>query len=334
MPEADKIYTAGGTIPGGISPDTYLALYRKMVEIRQFEDTVYFMFLEGRMPGTVHLYQGQEAVAAGICAHLQKEDMICSTHRADGHAIAKGLSLRSCMAELFGRTTGCCRGKGGAMHLGDISAGMLPAIAIVGGGIPIATGCALAFKQQKRNNVAVSFFGDGAVNEGVFHESVNIGAVWNLPVIYVCENNLYGASTHITKVMKITDIAERVKSYGIPGISVDGNDVIAVYQAAGDAFVRARNGNGPTLLECRTYRRGGHSRGDSNMYRDKQEEKAWLTRDPIILLQNFLKEKGIAADDNFVRIDGEVKQAIKDAVSFAEQSPFPEPDDALRDVWT
>ena len=316
-----------------IPSEVLLGMYRKMVEIRQFEDTVYFLFLEGKLPGTVHLYQGQEAVAAGVCANLRKEDVILSTHRADGHALAKGLSMKSCLAELFGKATGCCAGKGGAMHLGDISVGMVPAIAIVGGGIPIATGCGLAFKFQKKDNVAVSFFGDGAVNEGAFHESMNMAAIWNLPVIYVCENNLYGASTHITKVMKVTDVAERAKSYGVPGIIVDGNDVIAVYQTVGEAAKRARSGGGPTLVECKTYRRGGHSRGDANRYRNKEEEKEWLTKDPIVIVQNKLKKLGVLTDSIIEKINKEVQEEIEKAKEFAENSPFPKPEDCLNDLW-
>ncbi|MCL5674855.1 MAG: thiamine pyrophosphate-dependent dehydrogenase E1 component subunit alpha [Candidatus Omnitrophica bacterium] len=308
-------------------------MYRKMVEIRQFEDTVYFMFLEGKLPGTVHLYQGQEAIAAGICANLKKEDVITSTHRADGHALAKGVSIKSCMAEFFGRITGCCKGKGGSMHLGDISAGMVPAIAIVGGGIPVATGCALAFTFQKKNNVAVSFFGDGATNEGVWHESLNMASIWNLPVIYVCENNLYGASTHITKIMKVKNVIDRICSYGISAEIVDGNDFIEVYTVAKKAVERAKKGEGPTFIECKTYRRTGHSRGDSNAYRDKEEEKLWMTKDPVLIAQNKLKEMKILGDDDFKKIDEEVKKKIEEAIEFTENSPFPEPEDTLRDLW-
>jgi len=316
-----------------ISSKILLGMYRKMVEIRQFEDTVHFMFLEGKLPGTVHLYQGEEAVAAGVCANLTREDVVLSTHRADGHALAKGVSMKACFAEFFGKTTGCCAGKGGAMHLGDMSVGMLPAIAIVAGGVPIAAGCALSFKFRKKNNVAVSFFGEGATNEGVWHESLNMAAVWNLPVIFVCENNLYGASTHATKVMKIKDVAERAAAYGMPGVVVDGNDVIAVYRAAAEAVTRARSGNGPTLLECKTYRRGGHSRGDSNRYRDKEEEKAWLARDPVVIARNKLKETGILTDPEIKRIDEEVKAQIDEAIAFAGASPFPAPEDTLEGLW-
>ena len=251
----------------------FIEMYRKMLEIRHFEDKIYYLFLQGVMPGTIHLYQGQEAVAVGVCSNLRKEDVITSTHRPHGHALAKGVSMKAMMAELFAKSTGCCKGKGGSMHMGDIEVGVIPAIAIVGGGIPVATGAALAFKMKKTDQVVACFFGDGASNEGAFHEAINMGAIWNLPIVYVCENNLYGASTHVSKVMKIGDIAERARAYGIPGKIADGNDVIEVYTTVREAIARARNGDGPTLIECKTYRRGGHSRSDGCHYRDKSEEE-------------------------------------------------------------
>lgn len=316
-----------------IPEDILKQMYRTMVTIRHFEDTVYYMFLEGKLPGTVHLYQGQEAIAAGVCANLRKEDVIFSTHRADGHAIAKGVSLDSCMAELFGKVTGCCKGKGGAMHLGDMDVGMPPAIAIVGGGLPLATGCGLAFKYRKQDNVSVAFFGDGAANEGAFHESVNMAAIWNLPVIFVCENNLYGASTHVSKVMKPKHIADRAAAYGIPGIIVDGNDVFAVYRATDEAVKQARSGGGPVLLECKTYRRGGHSRGDSNQYRDKKEEAEWLKRDPVVIAREELKKSGILKDIDINDIAEKVKAEIEKSIRFAEESPLPVPEDIFKDLW-
>jgi len=316
-----------------IPKDILKAMYRTMVMIRQFEDTVYYMFLEGKLPGTVHLYQGQEAVAAGVCANLRKEDVIFSTHRADGHAVAKGVSLDSCMAELFGKATGCCKGKGGAMHLGDMDAGMPPAIAIVGGGLPLAAGCGLAFKYKKQDNVSVAFFGDGAANEGAFHESLNMAAIWNLPVIFVCENNLYGASTHISKVMKAENVADRASAYGIPGVIADGNDMIDVYVKTGEAVKRAREGKGPTLLECKTYRRGGHSRGDSNLYRDKKEEEIWLARDPLVIARGKMVREGMLTEMEVKDIDEQVKTGIEKAIKFAEESPFPAEEEMFNDLW-
>jgi len=316
-----------------IPPDKLIQMYTTMVRIRQFEDRVYLLFLEGEMPGTIHLYQGQEAVAAGVCANLKREDLITSTHRPHGHAIAKGVSLKSLMAELFAKTTGCCEAKGGSMHMGDMDVGMLPAIAIVAGGIPVATGLALASKMMSLNRVAVSFFGDGASNEGAFHEAVNMGAIWNLPIVYVCENNLYGASTHQSKVMKIKNVAERASSYGIPAKIADGNDILSVYQAAKEAISRAREGKGPTLLECKTYRRGGHSRSDACRYRDKEEEKLWLAKDPIPQAKKKLIQMGALTEKSAKEIEEKVKKEIEDAIDYARKSPSPEAEDTLVNVF-
>lgn len=316
-----------------ISKELQLEMYRKMVEIRNFEDRIYYMFLEGKMPGTIHLYQGQEAVAVGVCANLIREDYITSTHRPHGHAIAKGVSIKSMMAELFAKTAGCCKGKGGSMHVGDMEVGSLPAIAIVAGGIPIATGMAFAIKYKKKDNVVACFFGDGATNEGTFHEAINMGAIWNLPVIYVCENNFYGASTHVSKVMKIKHISERASAYGIPGETVNGNDVLAVYKATAKAIKRAKEGGGPTLLECLTYRRGGHSRRDANLYRNKQEEKEWLSKDPILLFRQKLIQKKILTEEKARGISEEIEKEIDEAINYAKQSSDPKPEDTLKDVY-
>jgi len=317
-----------------ISPDKLIGMYTTMVRIRQFEDRVYLLFLQGEMPGTIHLYQGQEAIAAGVCANLRKEDLITSTHRPHGHAIAKGVPIRSLMAELYARKTGCCEAKGGSMHVGDIDAGMVPAIAIVGGGIPVATGLALACKMMRLDRVAISFFGDGASNTGAFHEAVNMGAIWNLPVVYVCENNLYGASTRLNKVTKIKNIAERASSYGIPGKVVDGNDVFSVYEAAREAILRAKEGKGPTLLECKTYRRGGHSRSDACRYRPKEEEKVWLAKDPIPRAREKLIKMGILTSEKVKELEEKVKEEIEEAIDYARKSPFPRPEDTLTNVFT
>ena len=316
-----------------ISKDKLIWMYECMLRIREFEDKIYFMFLEGLIPGTIHLYQGEEAVAAGVCANLRKEDVITSTHRPHGHAVAKGVNTGTLMAEIFGRATGCCRGKGGSMHVGDIDVGMAPAIAIVGGGMPVATGMALAFKFQKKDNVAVSFFGDGATNEGIFHESLNMAALWNLPVIYVCENNLYAASTPIEKAFKKTEIARRADSYGIPGIVVDGNDVVSVYNVVKEAVERARIGKGPTLIECKTYRHGGHSRGDACTYRPKGEKEEWLKKDPVKRMEEFLLKENITTQSEIQAIKEKVVKEINESAEFAKNSPLPEPEDALKDVW-
>jgi len=310
-----------------------LLLYRQMLTIRLFEDRMYHLFLQGKIPSTLHQYQGQEAVAVGVCAALNKDDFITSTHRPHGHGIAKGVPLKKITAELFGKATGCCRAKGGSMHIGDYSVGMLPAIAIVGSGIPIATGVALAFKLRKTKQVAVSFFGDGAVNQGSFHEALNMGAIYNLPVVYVCENNLYGASTHISKVVKIKDLAERSCAYGIPGVVVDGMDVLEVYKVANEAVTRAREGGGPTLIECKTYRYCGHSRSDPGNYRPKEEVEYWKARDPIIQFQKKLFEMDILTQEEDKSIKINIEREIEEAVNFALESPLPLPETALEDVY-
>lgn len=258
------------------SSEFLYGLYRRMVTIRRFEERVKYLFLEGIMPGTIHQCQGQEASAVGVCSALQADDVITSTHRPHGHAIAKGLSVESMMHELFGKATGCCHGKGGSMHLGDLAQGMVPAIAIVGGGIPVATGIGLAFKMRKESRVAVCFMGDGATNEGTFHEAVNMGAIWSLPVVYVIENNLYGASTPVAQTTRVKHLADRACAYGIPGVTVDGNEVLAVYEATREAVARARSSGGPTLLEAVTYRLTGHSRRDPCLYQPEAEREGAL----------------------------------------------------------
>ena len=255
------------------SKDFVLEVYRKMVTIRKFEERIKFLFLEGIMPGTIHQYQGEEGCAVGVCTALEKGDIITSTHRPHGHALAKGLSIQEILDELFGKTTGCCKGKGGSMHIGNLSKGMVPAIAIVGGGIPIATGIALGFKMKKEPGVVACFMGDGAVNEGAFHEGVNMGALWNLPIVYVVENNFYGASTPVNSVIKTRTVSERAAAYGIPGITIDGNDVLKVYETAFEAITNAREGKGPTLLELLTYRITGHSRRDPALYQPEEEKR-------------------------------------------------------------
>ena len=316
-----------------IAQERLVWMYEKMVIIRHFEDRIYYLFLQGIMPGTIHLYQGEEAVAVGVCANLNKDDVITSNHRPHGHSIAKGVSIKAIMAELFAKTTGCCRGKGGSMHMGDPEVGALTSIAIVGGNIPVAAGAALAFKFQKNNRVAVSFFGDGASNEGTFHEAINMAAIWDLPVIFVCENNLYGASTPLSRVMKITNIADRAGAYGIPGVVVDGNDVLATYKVVNEAVKRARSGKGPTLIECKTYRHGGHSRSDACKYRPKGEKEEWLKKDPILRMKDHLIKIDLLTEEKVKKIEEKIEKEIDEAVTFAQESPDPKPEDTLADVW-
>jgi TPP-dependent pyruvate/acetoin dehydrogenase alpha subunit len=308
-------------------PGAPAGLYRQMLLIRRFEETVYYLFLEGEIPGTLHQSQGQEAVAAGICSVLRPDDWITSTHRPHGHALAKGVTPRAAMAELYGKSTGCCAGKGGSMHLGDPAVGMLPAIAIVGGGNTVVTGLGLAFQLRRTDQVAVCFFGDGASNEGAFHEGLNFAAVRRLPIVFVCENNLYGASTPFHTVSNLVDVADRAAAYGIPGRVVDGMDVLAVREAGATAVSAARAGKGPTLLECKTYRFVGHSRSDARGYRESAEEAAWKERDPIPSLRASLPAE--AAEE----IEREVEATIDDAVEFARASPDADPSEALTDVY-
>lgn len=296
-----------------------LKLYETMHLIREFEDTVKFLFLEGAMPGTIHQCQGQEATAVGVCAALAPDDWITSTFRGHGHAIAKGLTAQELMDELFGAETGCCKGRGGSMHVGNMQKGMVPGIAIVAGGIPLATGMALSFKMEKNRHVVACFFGDGAVAEGAFHEGVNMAAIWDLPVLFVCENNLYGASTHIDKVMKNSKISDRAASYGFRGETVDGNDVLAVYEATQKAVAECREGKGPALLELLTYRRTGHSRRDPCHYQPKDERETWAQRDPI---ERFAERIQLTAAEKEV-IDRHVKMQLDEAVERAKVAPHP-----------
>jgi acetoin:2,6-dichlorophenolindophenol oxidoreductase subunit alpha len=317
-----------------LSNDRKLAMYRRMLLCRAFEERVYYLFLEGRLPGTIHQSQGQEASAVGVCSALQPGDIITSTHRPHAHAIARGVAVRSLMAELFAKTTGCCRGKGGSMHVGDLDAGMLPAIAIVGGGIPLATGYALAFKHLKQPNIVACFFGEGAANIGTFHEAVNMAAIWDLPVVFVCENNRYAASTAVEKVMKIKHVSDRARAYGIPGVTVDGNDVDRTYQAMHRAAERARGGQGPTLLELETYRFAGHSRSDPGHYRAAEEIAAWKSRDPIARYEKQLLMEGLLRPEDVGELRSAIDRELEEAVLLADREPDPKPEDCLDDVFT
>jgi len=310
-----------------------LQLYERLVLIREFEERVKFLFLEGTMPGTIHQCQGQEATAVGVCSALQAGDFITSTFRGHGHALAKGLSVQELLDELFGATTGCCKGKGGSMHMGNMDKGMVPGIAIVAGGIPLAAGMALAFKMQQKPSVVACFFGDGAVAEGAFHEGVNMAAIWNLPVVLVCENNLYGASTNIDKVMKNTKVSDRAASYGFRGETVDGNDVLAVLTAAERAVAECRAGKGPVLLELLTYRRTGHSRRDACHYQPKDEREAWFSRDPITRFAEVLLKRDDVKQSDLDAIKAGIEQQIKTAVVNAQHAPQPTLANLTEDVF-
>ncbi len=311
-----------------------IALYQTMVLIRRFEETVNELYMQGRIPSTLHLYIGQEAVAAGVCSALNLDDYVLTTHRPHGHALAKGVEAKAIMAELFGKATGTCKGKGGSMHVGDIRVGVFPAIAIVGGNVPIAAGAALSAKMMKNGRVAVSFFGDGAANEGDWHEAMNVAALWKLPMLFVCENNLYAASTPYKAAFNIETIARRADAYGMPGVVVDGNDVLAVHRVAQQAVERARAGEGPTLIECRTYRQCGHSRSDPRTYRTQIEEAEWKTKDPIVNFRKYLLEE-LHVDENSLRqVDEKVEADLREAIAYADASPLPAADDLYSDVYT
>ena len=308
-------------------------MYYRMFLGRTFEEQVYFMFLKGTLPGTVHQSHGQEAVAVGVCSQLNQDDYIVAHHRPHNIALAKGVDPKFAMAELFAKKAGCCKGKGGSMHLGDFDVGMIPSIAIVGASLTLAPGMALAYKLAGTKQVSVAFFGDGGSNEGAFHEGINFAAVRKLPVIFVCENNLYGASTPYDQVSLVTDIADRSCSYGIPGEVVDGMDVAAVYEAAGRAVARARRGDGPTLLECKTYRFCGHSRSDPGHYRDKKELEEWKKRDPIQVLRSRLLKGKQAEESELTSLEGKAKKVIEEAIAFAQNEPPIELEEALTDVF-
>jgi pyruvate dehydrogenase E1 component alpha subunit len=308
-------------------------MYRTMFLIRRFEERVNELYMEGRIPSTLHLYIGQEAVATGVCSALNQDDYVFSTHRPHGHALAKGVAPRAIMAELFAKSTGCCKAKGGSMHVGDVSVGMFPAIAIVGANVPIAAGVALACKMQKNGRVAVSFFGDGAANEGAWHEGLNVASIWKLPVVFVCENNLYAASTPFSLAFRIENVADRAAAYNMPGVVVDGNDVLAVHEVARAAIERARQGGGPTLIECKTYRLCGHSRSDPRTYRSREEEAAWRERDPIPNFHKWLLAQPICSSAELDEVEKDVEETIAEAIAFAEASPAPQPADLYADVF-
>ena len=304
-----------------------------MLMIRLFEEKLNSLFLQGKIPGTLHLYNGQEACAVGVCENLSNNDWILSTHRPHGHAIAKGVSINSLMAELFAKETGCCGGFGGSMHVGDIQKGSLPAIAIVGANIPIATGVALSFKMQKKKNIVCCFMGDGAINEGAFHEGINMAAIWKLPVIFVCENNLYGASTKIKNMINVKEITERIKAYGIKSTSIDGMNVIEVYKTIQNFSELIKKGQGPFFVECKTYRFVGHSRSDTNKYRLKNEEDFWKKKDPIIFIEKKLLKEKIVDKEYFYKTKNLSHNELNQAVKYAERSPLPKIKDIKRNVY-
>ncbi len=317
------------------SPEQLKEVLRKMYLIRRFEEGAEESYMRGLIHGTMHLSIGQEASATGICMPLAEDDQITSTHRGHGHCIAKGADVKRMFAEFFGKATGYCRGRGGSMHIADVAKGNLGANGIVGGGIPIAVGAALSAKKMKTGKVVVSFFGDGANNEGAFHEALNMASIWKLPVIFVCENNGYGMSTSTERSTAVHNIAERAAAYSMPGVIVNGNVFSEVAEASHAAVERARRGEGPTLIESKTYRYRGHSKSDRNRYRSKEEIEDWMTnRDPIVLFEAELKEFGIVDDAGIEAVRESVRREIAEAIEFAKESPMPDVRDVADYVYT
>ncbi len=316
-----------------IPRETLLLIYERMLKIRHFEDRVKDLFAAGELPGFVHLYLGEEAVAVGVCAAMKDSDYITSTHRGHGHIIAKGGDMGCMMAELYGKATGYNKGKGGSMHIAYPELGILGANGIVSAGIPIATGAGMSAMLRKSGQVVACFFGDGASNEGTFHESLNIAGAFNLPVVYVCENNLYAVGTRQSQVRKIEDIADRAVSYGMPGVVVDGNDAVAVYEAAFEAVDRARSGEGPTLIECKTYRWRTHFEGEPDTYRPPEELAAWIKREPIAPYRKLLIEQGVMSEAEAQAIEKKVVAELDAGVEYARSSPLPTPESAMADLW-
>jgi pyruvate dehydrogenase E1 component alpha subunit len=309
-------------------------MYTKMLEIRRFEEKISEEYGKGLIPGLVHLSIGQEAVPVGVCANLRRDDYVIGTHRGHGIAIAKGVPLDKLAAEILGKENGCCRGRGGSMRVAYVDTGLLYSCPIVGTGLPLATGVGLSIKLRKTDHVAVTFFGDGASNTGDFHESLNLASIWKLPVIFVCENNMYAISVHVKKSTSVENISERAHGYNIQGLTVDGNDIIAVYKAAHEAIQRARDKGGPTLIECKTYRTVGHGTTDPGVaYRTAEEIEEWKEKCPIKRFENYLIKSGILKEENMQQIKNDVEMRVKMAIKFAEESPYPTPEKVAEYVY-
>ena len=330
---SSKKVTKSNSASASLSKDDLVDVLRDMVRVRAFEDTVYQCLLNGLVPGTTHLCQGQEAVSVGAVSTLQADDYLSYTYRGHGHCIARGMDPEAAIAELFGRETGVSRGLGGSMHLTDDSKGLIGSFGIVGAGLPFAVGAAMSAQRDGKGAVSMTFFGDGTVNIGAFHESLNLAAVWKLPVVFVCENNLYGEYSRIDRTTPIEDLYKRADSYAMPGVKVDGNDVLAVYDEISIAVERARSGDGPTLVECKTYRQGGHSRTDPALYRPEEEVAEWLARDPIDLFRKYLSGRKLLSTEDADALVDDIKDEMAAAAKRAEQAAWPElPGDAIARV--
>ena len=316
-----------------IDKDLALKLYRTMVRIRVFETVTEKLFLEGKLPGFVHLYIGEEAIAAGVSANLRIDDYILSTHRGHGHTLAKGGDMKKMMAENYGKFTGYCKGKGGSMHIADFSIGMLGANGVVGGQFPISVGAGLSIKLRKTDQVVVAYFGDGAANRGTFHEAMNMASIWKLPIIFINEDNQFASTTRKVRTLSVEHVAQRASAYNVPGVRCDGNDVIAVYEAAKEAVERARRGEGPTLMSCQTYRLKGHFIGDPEKYRTHEEVEKFWKQEPIGRFEKIAFENGWLTEEEKKAIWEEYQKEADEAVKFAEESPYPDPEEALKDVF-
>lgn len=317
----------------GLTPEQLFAALRQMHLIRAFEEKAEALYGLGKIHGTMHLSIGQEASAVGACLALRPDDAILSTHRGHGHCIAKGAELPLMMAEFFGKEVGYCRGRGGSMHIADVAGGNLGANGIVAGGLPISTGVGLSLQMQHTDRVCLTFFGDGAANEGAFHESLNLAAIWRLPVVYVCENNQYAMSMPVTAAIPIRQISQRAAAYNMPGVTVDGNDLLAVYGAVETAVARARAGEGPSLIEALTYRWRGHSKSDRQRYRTRDEVKEWQARDPIVRLEQQLVAAGMFTAAELADVTAAAQQTIEESVIFAENAADPDPASILEGVY-
>jgi pyruvate dehydrogenase E1 component alpha subunit len=316
-----------------LTKEKMIDLYATMKKIRLFEEKVSELFAEGKLPGFVHLYAGEEAIGVGVCAHLTDRDYITSTHRGHGHCIAKGVEINSMMAEVYGKATGACKGKGGSMHIADVDKGMLGANGIVGAGGPLACGSGLMAKTLGTDQVTVCFFGDGAAEQGTMHEAMNLACCWNLPVVFVCENNGYAESTPWGYHCAAKSIADRAAAYDMPGITVDGSDFFAVYEAAEEAIGRARRGDGPSLMECRGFRYYGHFEGDAMLYVTEEEKERNRARDPIENAKKRAIERGLVSAAQLAEVDAQAAAIIEEAVKFAEESSWPKPEELLTDVY-
>lgn len=329
-----EVHTSADTEVKGITETQAKEMYKNMEDIRNFEENVRRFFAAGEIPGFVHLYAGEEAIATGVCSHLTEEDFITSTHRGHGHCIAKGGDLKQMMAEIFGKETGLGKGKGGSMHIADLDKGILGANGMVGGGFGIATGAAMRNKYKENDSVVICFFGDGAANEGLFHESLNMASIWKLPVVFVNENNFYAEATPQWYASASKTIAERAAAYDMPGIRVNGKDIAAVYDIAGEAIERARKGEGPTLIECVTYRNYGHFEGDDGSYKARSgEEKEWADVDPLDVFRKYAVESDLIKEDELDKLREESKQQVEEAVEFAKESPEPKAETLYDDVF-